>query len=71
MSETFACGSEDVGGLLHFMLLVAWSLGVLDQRSLFFLAHFIKLFLGFFELPKVTGNREDRASLRQTHKVFI
>lgn len=54
MSEALACGSEDVGGLLHLMLLVAGSLGVLDQRSLLFLAHFVKLFLGFFELAEVT-----------------
>lgn len=54
MSEAFARGSEDVGGLLHLMLLVAGSLGILDQRRLLFLTHFVKLLLGFFELAQVT-----------------
>lgn len=50
MSETLARGGEDVGGLLHLMLLVARSLGVLDQRRLLLLAHLVKLLLGLFEL---------------------
>lgn len=54
MSEALSCRSEDVGGFLHLMLFVAGSLGILDQRCLLFLAHFVKLLLGFFELAKVT-----------------
>lgn len=50
VSEALARGGEDVGGLLHLMLLVARSLGVLDQRRLLLLAHLVKLLLGFFEL---------------------
>lgn len=63
MSEAFACGGEDVGGLLYFMLLVAWSLSVLDKRSLLFLANFVKLFLGFFELSQVTA-KEDSGEIK-------
>lgn len=58
MSEALACGSEDVGGLLHLMLLVAGCLGILDQCGLLLFTHFIKLLLGFFELTKVTGRGE-------------
>lgn len=54
MSEALASGGEDVGGLLHLVLLVAGSLRVLDERSLLFLAHFIKVLLGLFELAYVT-----------------
>lgn len=50
MSEALACGSEDVGGLLHLMLFVTGSLGILDQGCLLFFTHFVKLLLGFFEL---------------------
>lgn len=65
MSEALACGSEDHGGLLHLMLLVAGSLSVLDQRRLLFLAHFVKLLLGFFELTYVTDkDREGTDSIQ-------
>ena len=57
MSEAFARGGEDVCGLLHLVLLVAGSLGVLDQRRLLLLAHFVELLLGFFELTDVTDRR--------------
>lgn len=50
MSEALACGCQDVGGLLHFMLLVSRRLSVLGEGRLLFLADFIELFLGFFEL---------------------
>lgn len=50
MSEALACGGEDVGGLLHLVLLVTRSLGVLDQRRLLLLADLVELLLGLFEL---------------------
>lgn len=58
MSETLARGGEDVGGLLHLVLLVARSLGVLDQRRLLLLAHLVKLLLGLFEFAQVTDKKK-------------
>ena len=55
MSEALARGSEDVGGFLHLVLLVTGRLSILDQRCLLLLTHFVKLFLGFFELTNVTA----------------
>lgn len=53
MAEAFACGRQDVGGLLHLVLLVARHLGILSQRRLLLLAHLVKLLLGLFELTQV------------------
>lgn len=66
MPEALARGSEDVGGLLHLVLLVTGSLGILDQRRLLFLAHFVKLLLGFFELTQVTSKEERFISINMT-----
>ena len=58
MTEALARGGEDVGGLLHLVLLVARSLGVLGERRLLLLAHLVELLLGLFELAQVSGERE-------------
>lgn len=55
--EALPGGGEDVGGLLDFVLLVPGRLGVLGQGVLLLLAHFLKLLLGIFELPDVSGAR--------------
>lgn len=66
MSEALACGGEDVGGLLHLVLLVAWRLGIFNQRALLLLTDFIKLLLGFFELSQVTGKQK-----MLNHQLFL
>lgn len=70
MSEALARGSEDVGGLLNFMLLVAGSLGVLNQSRLLLLAHLVKLLLGFFELAYVTGRGRERTEVTMTYSQY-
>lgn len=53
------------------MLLVAGSLSVLDQGCLLFLAHFIKLLLGFFELAQVTAKTKQRGRTSQDYSIFL
>lgn len=65
VAEALACGAEDIGGFLHLVLLVAGSLSVLDQGGLLFLAHFIKLLLGVFELAQVTAKSKRRGRTSQ------
>jgi len=55
VAEALACGGQDVGGLLHLVLLVARCLGVPDERRLLLLAHLVKLLLGLLELAQVSG----------------
>ena len=60
VAEALARGGQDVGGLLHLVLLVARGLGVPGEGRLLLLAHLVELLLGLLELTQVSGGRGER-----------
>lgn len=58
VAEALAGRRQDIGGLLHLMLLVAGGLGILRQRRLLLFTHLVKLLLGLFEFADVPRGGE-------------
>lgn len=55
VAEALPSGGQNVGGLLHLVLLVPGDLCVLGQGGLFLLTHFLKLLLGILEFSDISG----------------